>query len=61
MQNQSNPLGLILIAVLAFLLLRNPAPGPDPVPPPPPGPVPTAPIARIVRDVVTRLVTGRKI
>jgi hypothetical protein len=57
MQNQSNPLGLILIAVLAFFLLRGPAPGPEPVPPPP-DPVPTAPIARLVRDLVTRLVTG---
>ena len=58
MQNQSNPLALVLIAVLAFFLLRSPdpSPGPEPVPPTPPGPVST--ISTLVRDLVRRLVPG---
>lgn len=54
MQNQSNPLALVLIAVLAFFLLRAPDPvPPNPEPPPPPGPV--SGIAQMVRDLVARL------
>jgi len=54
MQQQTNPLGLILIVILAVLIFRQP-PSPDPTPPDP-DPRPVSRISERVRAIVQRLV-----